>query len=136
LRLPLRDSLAVHGIMTAGVLGLLLYPFSLFLCAATLVALARGNTPDSFWMWFMLTVNGVNLVTVLVAATISAWRGLRAAGAIGLSPLITALPIYWMLMSLAAWQALRQLLIEPSRWEKTSHGVARNRRTPGLQPGA
>jgi hypothetical protein len=87
-------------------------------------------------MWFMLTVNGVNLVTVLLAATVSAWRGLRAAGAMRLTPLILTLPVYWMLMSWAAWQALRQLLIEPSRWEKTAHGVARNRRTPGLDQNA
>jgi len=39
---------------------------------------------------------------------------------------------YWTLMSLAAWQALAQFLKEPSRWEKTRHGGARDRRTPRM----
>jgi hypothetical protein len=40
------------------------------------------------------------------------------------------LPVYWALMSLAAWQALFQLWRQPFSWEKTTHGVARDRRTP------
>jgi hypothetical protein len=36
-------------------------------------------------------------------------------------------------MSFAAWQAVLQFLKEPSRWEKTAHGLARDRRTPSFQ---
>jgi hypothetical protein len=35
-------------------------------------------------------------------------------------------------MSLAAWQALGQLLRAPSAWEKTAHGISRHRNTPGV----
>ncbi len=114
LRLPLRDSLAVHGIITAGILGLLLYPVSLVLLVLTALALLRGEVPDSPWMWSMLVLNGVNVTTVVVAAAVSAWRGLRAAGALGHAVLIPTLLVYWLLMSLAAWQALGQLLTAPS----------------------
>ena len=31
-------------------------------------------------------------------------------------------PIYWLLMSLAAWKALGQLILRPHYWEKTTHG--------------
>ena len=34
-------------------------------------------------------------------------------------------PLYWFLLSLAAWRALFQLLYDPQRWEKTEHGLAR-----------
>jgi cellulose synthase/poly-beta-1,6-N-acetylglucosamine synthase-like glycosyltransferase len=37
-------------------------------------------------------------------------------------------PLYWLLLSLAAWRALFQLLCDPYRWEKTEHGVARTSR--------
>jgi glycosyltransferase XagB len=37
------------------------------------------------------------------------------------------LPAYWALMSLAAWQALFQFYTRPAEWEKTTHGVARDR---------
>ena len=32
-------------------------------------------------------------------------------------------PIYWLLMSFAAWKALFQLLVKPYYWEKTNHGL-------------
>ena len=38
------------------------------------------------------------------------------------------IPIYWLLLSLAAWRALFQLLRDPYRWEKTEHGLARTSR--------
>jgi len=33
-------------------------------------------------------------------------------------------PLYWTLMSIAAWKALAQLITRPSYWEKTEHGLA------------
>jgi cellulose synthase/poly-beta-1,6-N-acetylglucosamine synthase-like glycosyltransferase len=38
-----------------------------------------------------------------------------------------AYPLYWVMMSLAAYKALVQLVFQPSYWEKTTHGLA----TPG-----
>jgi cellulose synthase/poly-beta-1,6-N-acetylglucosamine synthase-like glycosyltransferase len=32
-------------------------------------------------------------------------------------------PLYWMLMSLAAWKAALQLIYKPHYWEKTTHGL-------------
>lgn len=32
-------------------------------------------------------------------------------------------PIYWILMSLAAWRAVWQLIFKPFYWEKTTHGL-------------
>jgi glycosyltransferase XagB len=32
-------------------------------------------------------------------------------------------PIYWVLMSVASWRALWQLIVKPSHWEKTTHGL-------------
>jgi len=37
-------------------------------------------------------------------------------------------PLHWLLLSLAAWRALWQLLYDPQRWEKTEHGLARTSR--------
>jgi cellulose synthase/poly-beta-1,6-N-acetylglucosamine synthase-like glycosyltransferase len=37
-------------------------------------------------------------------------------------------PLYWLLLSLAAWRALFQLIYDPQRWEKTEHGLARTSR--------
>ncbi len=42
-------------------------------------------------------------------------------------------PVHWLLLSLAAWRALYQLVRDPHRWEKTDHGLARTSRMPGAR---
>jgi cellulose synthase/poly-beta-1,6-N-acetylglucosamine synthase-like glycosyltransferase len=34
-----------------------------------------------------------------------------------------AAPLYWLLMSVAAWKALAQVIVRPHYWEKTRHGL-------------
>ncbi len=34
-------------------------------------------------------------------------------------------PLYWSMMSLGAWKAFIQLVLRPSHWEKTAHGLMR-----------
>jgi hypothetical protein len=34
------------------------------------------------------------------------------------------MPVYWLLLSVAAWRALFQLIFRPYAWEKTEHGLA------------
>ena len=38
-------------------------------------------------------------------------------------------PVYWVLMSLAAWKAALQLVISPNFWEKTTHGLSQTHPT-------
>jgi cellulose synthase/poly-beta-1,6-N-acetylglucosamine synthase-like glycosyltransferase len=124
-RLSLRESLAVHGVLSAGVLGLLLYPLSWPLVIAAGMVLLRDGWPDAPLLRILLLANAANFAVIFAAAALSALRGLREAGQTRLAWLIPLLPLYWMLMSIAAWQALFQLLSDPCRWEKTTHGVAR-----------
>ena len=37
-------------------------------------------------------------------------------------------PLHWLLLSLAAWRALYQLVAAPYVWEKTEHGLAKSSR--------
>jgi hypothetical protein len=39
-------------------------------------------------------------------------------------PHILLMPAYWLLISLAAYRALLQLVTHPFHWEKTEHGVS------------
>ncbi len=126
MRLPFRQRLAVHGVLTAGVLGLLLYPASLWFIVIAILAGINGGHPTGMLSWALLALNVGNLAAVLV----SALRGIFAARVVHLAPHLLLLPLYWALMSLAAWQALFQFFRRPSAWEKTAHGVARDRRTP------
>lgn len=41
-----------------------------------------------------------------------------------ISPSALLMPVYWIMMSAAAWLAFFQLLTRPSFWEKTDHGIS------------
>jgi hypothetical protein len=36
-----------------------------------------------------------------------------------------AMPVYWVLISIAVWKGLLQLITNPFYWEKTLHGVSK-----------
>ena len=46
-------------------------------------------------------------------------------GTARLAPHVLFMPFYWLLISLAAYRALHQLVTRPFYWEKTEHGVSR-----------
>jgi glycosyltransferase XagB len=128
-RLKPLHALAVNALITDAVLSLLAFPVSLVLFAVALWSIGSGIWPDSPFSWAFLGVNSFNAAAFLLASGTAGWRGLKAIEATHLAPCIAALPIYWLLMSLAAWQALFLLLREPFRWEKTEHGISRMRRS-------
>jgi hypothetical protein len=46
-------------------------------------------------------------------------------------------PLHWILLSIAAWQAVWKLVRDPYRWDKTEHGLARtSRMDAALRAGA
>ena len=56
------------------------------------------------------------------------WIGLARRGLSRHVWILALTPFYWFLLSWAAWRALFQLLRDPTRWEKTEHGLAKNSR--------
>lgn len=75
-----------------------------------------------------------NLILGFAGALACGWMGVdrRLPGRLALS--LVTLPIYWLLVGLAAWRALFQILAgQTHSWEKTPHGLSRRRATP-LQP--
>ena len=57
--------------------------------------------------------------------------GLRRRGLLGNAWVLILTPLHWLLLSLAAWRALFQLIRDPQRWEKTEHGMASTSRVAG-----
>lgn len=53
--------------------------------------------------------------------------GLRRRGLPGLARWLGALPLYFLLLSLATWQAAFEVLGRPHAWTKTEHGRAKRR---------
>jgi glycosyltransferase XagB len=54
-------------------------------------------------------------------------KGRRGVLSYSLVKYTVLLPVYWLLMSVASYKALAELIIRPSHWEKTDHGLTEER---------
>jgi len=74
---------------------------------------------------------GLYVTTLSTGYALSAllgFIGLSRRRLLGSSCYLALLPFYWLLLSIAAWRAVFQLVKQPYRWEKTTHGLARTSR--------
>lgn len=109
--------------------------FQLLVGGTVLAALVHPLFAIEFMVEMAMGTNtamlGFYLTTLVVGYAVSA-----ALGAIGLARrgllasawVLVLIPVYWMLLSAAAWRAVFQLVQDPYRWEKTEHGLARTSR--------
>ena len=51
-----------------------------------------------------------------------------------LIPQLVFIPVYWLLISAAAYRAVWQFIWAPQRWEKTEHGLTKHRRYQSWLP--
>jgi cellulose synthase/poly-beta-1,6-N-acetylglucosamine synthase-like glycosyltransferase len=117
-----RDTLAFTALVGGAPFVLLLNPWLWALTIAWYV-LGPNVTRDAFpgWVYYGAVLNffvGNFLFVFMNLAALARRRQWELAEAAVLSPL------YWVLMSIAAWKALLQLIRNPSYWEKTVHGLA------------
>lgn len=70
----------------------------------------------------LFALQAVVLVLGYAAMMLVARRACAVRKLNGLAASIPALPLYWLLVSAAAWYAVWQLLTAPFYWEKTRHG--------------
>ena len=124
--------LGLAGFMTfqlvvgGNVLAALVYP--LFLAGA-LVELAVEVPGHEDWGDALVAgLHGTTLVMGFLVAGFVGWLGLVRRGLGANAWVLVLIPLHWLLLSLAAWRALYQLLRCPYRWEKTEHGLARTSR--------
>ncbi|MBD2748530.1 glycosyltransferase [Microvirga sp. BT688] len=109
------------------VLSALVYPLFTGLYVASWLAgpeQALGLRLATAFKAYALTLFVSGLASVLIPACVALhrrklWR---------LLPWILLLPLYYGLVSVAAWRGLWELAIAPFRWNKTSHGLARTSR--------
>jgi len=115
--------------MTLGtVISALFYPLLAAVAIGSLAggALGRIGPPVDALGW------GVGLVTLAggaAAMLLPPLEALRRRGFWTLMPAVALLPLYYVLVSLAAWRALLELARAPFRWNKTEHGLARTSRS-------
>ncbi|MEA2879663.1 MAG: glycosyltransferase XagB [Hyphomicrobiales bacterium] len=92
-----------------------LFPVGADLASAVLAALCGGALIAGY-----LTSAALGLI------------GLKRRGLSRHGWVLLLMPVHWLLLSIAAWRALWQLVRDPYRWEKTAHGLARTSRLAAL----
>jgi cellulose synthase/poly-beta-1,6-N-acetylglucosamine synthase-like glycosyltransferase len=122
-----RGFVAFQLLIGGSVLAALVHPvFALLLVSDA--ALGSLLVPaDSFAQWADKSLVFVTLMSGYVASGLLALVGMRRRGLLSSAWVLLFIPIYWLLLSAAAWRAVWHLLTAPHQWEKTAHGVVRRR---------
>lgn len=81
------------------------------------------STFEAVLLWIALGNLAVGYIVSILVGIISVLR--RGRRALALHALL--MPVYWLLISFAAYRALWQLVRAPYLWEKTPHGAAKPR---------
>ena len=99
------------------------------LLGVVLVEACRGTLfrPETPLWWLSVGAAAVLLAGGAAAVLWPVVGGLGRMGRRDLAPWIATLPLYLLLVSVAAWRALFELWRDPQRWNKTEHGLARRR---------
>jgi cellulose synthase/poly-beta-1,6-N-acetylglucosamine synthase-like glycosyltransferase len=139
MREPLRlyRELGAPGFWTAQCLTLgvfcsaLLHPFLLAFGIWNLTPDSIANLPSSLVAYLLAGMSVTILIGGYAAAMIMAARGLALEGMKKRWSVIASLPLYWLLMSVAAWLAVWDFVIKPFYWHKTRHGFPAARSLTG-----
>jgi cellulose synthase/poly-beta-1,6-N-acetylglucosamine synthase-like glycosyltransferase len=122
-------AIAFQLLFAANVLAALIHPAFMAALGYALFVLPQPWTAEA--MSRAAPVFAATLLTGYASTIVLAIIGLRRRGLLRQAWVLLLTPAYWFLLSLAAWRALFQLLLDPQRWEKTEHGLAKTSRVWG-----
>lgn len=71
---------------------------------------------------------GMSVMAGYLASAFLGCLGLVRRGLGATAWILLLTPVHWVVLSLAAWRALHQLIVAPYAWEKTEHGLAKTSR--------
>jgi len=98
----------LHGMLGAGVFAALAHPF--FVAVTIRDVIAGGGAEANMWTAVETALGAMVLAAGYGAAMLCGALGLHRRGLLKLWPWLLALPLYWMLLSAAAWLALWDFL--------------------------
>ncbi len=125
--LGLWRSFAFMALIGGFVLSVLCYPLFLMTFIVELSAPQPFETKPGSFHHAMLTIAILDMLTGFAVAVAMCVIGLHRGRVAWLWPQIAALPLYWLLISVAAYRAVLQVVLRPHLWEKTRHSPRRRR---------
>lgn len=133
-RVGLRGFLSLQLFIGGGIISGLAYPFMMIFFL--LWIFTRTNALRSFFPGPVLVISAINL---LVGNSFLIYLSMLAAAKrhhFSLVRYALTVPAYWVLMSIAAYKGLWQLIRRPFYWEKTVHGISKFTATEVLEAGS
>lgn len=119
------DALTLLALVLVTIVSSLGYPFFL-------AGVAHAFLSDGFWQSSSAAEVVVKALSALLfgagvfSMVLPALLGAQRRGLVRLWLMLPLLPFYYLLVSLAAWRALYELVVSPFHWNKTDHGLARS----------
>jgi hypothetical protein len=132
--LGLAGAFALATTILGTVLSALGYPVFIGLVVLDLVD-GRILAPQGPLAILLSTLSLVLFGAGLAAIVVPALAALRQRGDWSLLAYVPLLPLYYGLVSVAAWRGLAELVLDPFRWNKTEHGLAPRPPMAGTEPG-
>jgi cellulose synthase/poly-beta-1,6-N-acetylglucosamine synthase-like glycosyltransferase len=124
--LGLGASVGFHALMGGLIVSALVHPLFYILLAGHWLAgglLVPAETAAGAALWGIACVNlALGYLASILVSMVSVWRRGRR----GLAMFALLLPLYWLLISVAAYRAAWQFVRDPYLWEKTAHGTGRD----------
>jgi glycosyltransferase XagB len=96
--------------------------------ALRLIWMGATQEPDDDIVQALFGFDAAALMSGYLISALLGLIGLARRRLLSCAWALLLMPVYWLLLSLAAWRALVQLLRNPYHWEKTEHGLARTSR--------
>ncbi|MBL6854433.1 MAG: glycosyltransferase [Alphaproteobacteria bacterium] len=119
-----RGFFAFHLFIGGAVMSALLNPFLwLFCCLSLFLDWPMFHHPLG---QRLLIISGGSLIGGHAILTGLAVSGPLRRGLGSLAPYAFTVTLYWLLISVAAYRALQQLIVNPFHWDKTEHGLSRS----------
>jgi len=114
-----------HALIGGFLLSALEYPLVLAALAYELTRATPFATVPGSVHHIAMTVALVDAILGVALAIVMLALGVWRARLWSIDPRIATAPVYWLLISLAAWRALIQLIHKPHLWEKAEHHARR-----------
>jgi len=119
------DFWIVQIVMAGIVISTLVHPFFL---GAVIWLLVSGSLIPAEHTALDIVLVGIGLAVFILGYTVTLAAGLVALRLRGLGKLVPsalAMPLYWLLISLGGWLAVKQFITHPFHWNKTKHGMSK-----------
>jgi cellulose synthase/poly-beta-1,6-N-acetylglucosamine synthase-like glycosyltransferase len=114
-------SFVIAQILFAGlIISALTHPLMAAMVLDMLLDIKAGRPLDA-WESSLLPLDIFNASCGYLSFLLLGWRTLRPSERKGFWKVVLFIPVYWLMISLAAWRSVWQLWQRPHHWEKTAH---------------